>query len=162
MERNSTRAFFRDLTKVTTMQNAHINSYSDKAISSSIPFSEAASCFAASAPTPAKYYTHFTLPPFDLRIISIILHSTVSAIVSVGLVLLCLPARCLCAPSRAFFVVASGFVRCMLSLPLRMHLRFILRGFAWVFPRSSISICVRFAAHAALPRWMILHYRAKN
>ena len=88
------------------MQNAHINSYSDKATSPAIPFGGSARHFAASAANTTNYYIQFTLP-FTLRTISIILHSTISAIVT-DLVLLCLPARCLSVLSRAFFVVASG------------------------------------------------------
>ena len=98
------------------MQNAHINSYRNKAISPAIQFGGPARHLTASAVNPTNYYTHITHPPLNSGIISIILHSTVSAIVSVGLSLLCPLARCLSVPSRAFFVVASGFARCMLSL----------------------------------------------
>ena len=92
------------------MQNAHINSYSHKAISPAILFNGSARHFAAAAANTTNHYTYFTptRPPFGLRIISIILHSTVSAIVSVGLFLLCLLAlleRCV----AGFFCCRIGF-----------------------------------------------------
>ena len=58
--------------------------------------------------------------PFTLHIISVWLHKPVLVIVT-GLALLCPHARCLSVVSRAVFV-ASGFDRCLLSLPMpRLH-----------------------------------------
>ena len=49
-------------TKVTNMQNAHVNSYSDKAISPAIPFGGSARHFTASAANTTNYYIQFTPP----------------------------------------------------------------------------------------------------
>ena len=100
------------------MQNAHIHLDIHKALSPARRFSEVARRWvSASVLKPANYHARITPPP-TLQTISVIFHKAVLTIVSVGLPLLCLLARCLSVASWAFFVVVSGFSRCMLSMPI--------------------------------------------
>ena len=155
MRKNGTRIFFRDPMKGKNMQNAHSNSYRNKVSSPAIRFGETSRCFAASAVNPTNHYTYITPPtPFDLRIISIILHSTVSAIVSVGLSLLYLPARCLSVLSRAVFVVALGshpvlvipinatVVSTTVSLPLFVEYCSLMKLMRYLYLRVSLSLFI--------------------
>ena len=109
------RAFFRNFMQVTTMQNAHIHLHSDKAIHPTIPFDGTVPRCACNVTELSLLHTNYP-PPFTSRIISNLFYKTGLTIVSVGLFLLFPHARCLSVASRAFFVVASGFVRCLLSL----------------------------------------------
>ena len=88
------------------MQDAHSHLDIGKAISPAILFGVAARRFAASALTPANYYTPCN-PPFTLHIISIGLHKPVSVIIA-GLVLLCPHARCLSVVLWAVFVALGS------------------------------------------------------
>lgn len=58
--------FSATLRKVTNVQNAHIYLKINKANSPAIPFIEVSRRFAASAATPANYYTRFN-PPRSLH-----------------------------------------------------------------------------------------------
>ena len=104
---NAKRVSLREVMKVTNMQNAHLNCYSDKVLPLAMPISEAARCFAASAVKPTNNYTRIPRP-FDLRIISIMLQKTISVIIA-GLSLLCPHARGRRVASRAVLPGACYF-----------------------------------------------------